>query len=214
MICHKHKGCLPPNNIEFGDITSTDIFPTFIIKGKVENIDNQKIINDCLEFSKIQESVSRSNIGGWQSPVYTLDDFMVQSNIPSVADLTFRAVDFANIVAEEIGTSVYFEDESAHFWININDQFDYNVIHSHPKSDLIVLYYPMVEEDHGNLCLVRTDGCAHITLYENVLNGTMCQVTPEVGYFYAFPSHIMHFVEPNMTEKTRMSISFNMTAMG
>ena len=71
----------------------------------------------------------------------------------------------------------------------------------------------MVEKDHGDLCLVRTDGCAHITLYESVIDGTMHQLSPDVGYFYAFPAHIMHFVQPNMTGETRMSISFNMTAL-
>lgn len=210
---HKHRGCVAPDDISFQDFSVDSIFPTFFHKAKVDNVRNKSIIEECIEFSKIQESNQRSNIGGWQSPVYTLDDLSISLKLPSVADLAFRAVDFANIVAEEMGSSVSFEDHSAHFWININDQYDYNVIHSHPKSDLIVLYYPIVEKEQGDLCLVRSDGSVHISLYDGVDTGTMFETTPEVGYFYAFPSHILHFVQPNMTGKTRMSISFNMTAI-
>lgn len=212
MTTHTHRpfGLSEPEDISFDDISGVDIFPTVLFSCKVCNIDNDLIVEQCFEFSKKNKTVNRSNIGGWQSPVYRMDEISIHNELSSVIDLSYRAIEFSNIVTEDIGSDIIFDKNSPNFWININDERDYNVLHSHPKCDLIVLYYPIIKEKQGELHLLRTDGSLHTSLYEGPNLGHTFSFQPKQGYFYAFPSHILHYVDPNETNEPRMSISYNM----
>jgi uncharacterized protein (TIGR02466 family) len=214
MTSHSHRsfGIPEPDNIEFDEIDGIDIFPTVLFSCKVCNIDNDLIIKQCFDLSENHESVNKSNIGGWQSPVYTTEDISIHGELSSIIDLSYRAIEFSNLIVEDLKSTALFDKRSPHFWININKNKNYNVIHSHPKCDLIVIYYPIIKENQGGLHLVRADGSIHHLLYEGTNYSPEFAFQPKPGYFYAFPSHILHYVDPNESNEPRISISFNMSA--
>lgn len=217
MTNHAHRGAKEPDydSITFDDCVSEIIFPTKVWTAFPNEINNDEIIEDCYVYREKFDSdgVQRSNVGGWQSGVRNLTDAIFRHDLEYIYDIGCRAVKFTNECSKDMGSSCVYELESAHLWVNINSDNDYNVIHSHPKTDIIVVYYPIHEEDMGDLYLVRHDP----SLFLDTFNGTsdMChyEVRLETGLMVAFPAHFLHYVMPNKTGRDRISISFNMCAV-
>jgi uncharacterized protein (TIGR02466 family) len=118
-----------------------------------------------------------------------------------------EAFDFANSVLMIHNTKQKISKMT--WWININPEQSYNVLHSHPKADLSVVYYAQV--DSGELVLMRNDGAMHLELFTKQPMSLRFPVQPEVGRFYAFPAHLLHYVQTNQTKADRISIAYNMT---
>lgn len=177
------------------------IFPSFIRSCKIST-DTNKIKEEIYLIRDNHNSNSYSNRGGYQSPSFKCEEDYDQYE--SLGCLVNNVLDFANNtlreylgLRKEIG---YFT-----FWANINKQYDYNVMHTHPNSDMVGIYYPLLPNDSGSLVLVRTDGSSHTNLglqQKLTLNG-------EEGRLYLFPGDLWHWVEPNISDKDRISISFN-----
>ena len=197
--------------IQLQDLEHNDIFIDRVWKA-FPNIDNDEILRECYDSHNHLPGTNRSNMGGWQSEVRPLTSTVFRGALRNIYDLGCMAVEFANECMRNINSTCEFDIEGAHLWVNMNHDFSYNVIHSHPGADLIVLYYPLYEgQEQGELHLVRTDGCVHVNTY----NGTELAMEHvpniEEGAFIAFPPHLLHYVTPNMSGRDRVSISFNMS---
>lgn len=212
MVSHKHRVNQYRSEIEISDVEAFDIFPTTVWSGRV-NVNNDDVLDECYRLrDKYPDGVNKSNFGGWQSEVYNLDDILTEVDTPVISDLGNKIIFFANKLCEqELNSTRLFEESGTGFWININEQFCYNVLHSHPKCDLIALYYAKIAPSQGNLNLMRNDGSAHTLLYENVEDGGFFKLNAEPGVVYIFPAHVLHYVEPNLVDDTRVSISFNIS---
>ena len=92
--------------------------------------------------------------------------------------------------------------------------------HSHPRQFIAFVYYPLADENCGNLVLMNPN---HLQSYviptsrdENVVenwnefNSTAFRIKPKANCIYAFPSWLTHYVEksPIQTGK-RISIAMN-----
>jgi uncharacterized protein (TIGR02466 family) len=106
-------------------------------------------------------------------------------------------------------------------WANINRFGDYHDAHNHPRAYLSGTYYvkiPTKMETHKSRRDVRP-GC--ITFYDprGAVNMNAIRndpyvdpeytLLPEPGMLLMWPSFIHHFVHPNLSKATRVSISFN-----
>lgn len=106
-------------------------------------------------------------------------------------------------------------------WANINRLGDYHDPHNHPYAYLSGTYYVRVPESRtplNNRSDVRP-GC--ITFYDprGAVNMTAIRDDPQIepeytvspvsGMILMWPSFVMHFVHPNLSEEPRVSISFN-----
>lgn len=211
---HYHGDNTPVNsdNIEFEDFRDEIIFFNKIWTAFPKDIDNEEIIKDCYDAQIHCSSTQRSNAGGWQSEVRPLTDTVFRGTLGYIYDIGVRAVEFANKCSQDLGAEIGFGLEGAHLWMNINSSNDYNVIHSHPHCDLIVIYYALHEENMGDLHLVRNDGSVHVSTFQGLDDAHEYLVEPESGMFVAFPPHLLHYVDPNKLGKDRISISFNMVA--
>ena len=212
---HFHGDSSPPpeEEIKIEDFGSDYIFVDKCWRG-FPHVDNNEIIRDCYDATSHIEGTSRSNMGGWQSEVRPLTSSVFKGTLRYIYDLGSHAVEFANRCIEDLhhDAEAHFTMNSAHLWVNINKDQSYNVLHSHPGADLIVLYYALYEgPEQGELNLVRTDGSNHTQTYQNVPE--VMEYVPDVeqGAFIAFPPHLLHYVTPNVTGRDRMSISFNMS---
>lgn len=115
--------------------------------------------------------------------------------------------EFANIVFDvrELKQRV----KSIDWWININPDQTYNVAHSHPKADLSIVYYAKVDTNAGDLVLMRNDGAMHLELFSKVPQQLRLTISPVVGRLYAFPAHLLHYVQCNESKGDRVSLAFN-----
>ena len=107
-------------------------------------------------------------------------------------------------------------------WGNINRLGDYHDPHNHPYAYLSGTYYirvPAKDDSLKNRADVRP-GC--ITFYDprGSVNMTAIKNDPQVepeftiapkpGMILLWPSFVMHFVHPNLSKESRISISFNL----
>ncbi len=108
-----------------------------------------------------------------------------------------------------------------HAWANINRRGDYHDAHNHPRSYLSGTYYlkiPRSRKTSGQRPDLRP---GHITFYDprpginmNSINKDPYvdpehTVLPNPGDLLMWPAFLNHFVHPNLSDETRISISFN-----
>ena len=106
-------------------------------------------------------------------------------------------------------------------WPNVNRLGDYHDAHNHPGSYLSGTYYlkvPMVKEPMRNRADLRP---SHITFYDPRPGVNMTAIAkdpyvdpeftvlPEPGLLMMWPAFLNHFIHPNLSKDTRVSVSFN-----
>lgn len=154
---------------------------------------------------------SNSNIGGWQSQDYTINDFeefeLLNKYIGNHA--TNLKSDFGLCQSPQI----------ANIWFNINSNKDHNSTHIHPRSFLSAVYYLQVNEGCGDIEFRRNnleefalESLANFQRRTH-LNAITCRYKPLPGNLLIFPSYIQHTVFPNYSNSDRISISFNINAL-
>jgi uncharacterized protein (TIGR02466 family) len=207
---HRDNGGKVIRPAEITNVDIFDIFPTTLFSGNL-NVDNDKVLNECYRM-KIDDPQGnmRSNYKGWQSKLQDLRDPGSWIDYPIISDLSAKAIQFINEIMTELKYDIEFPEDSCCWWSNINDKFSYNVLHSHPKSDLIGVYYPKLSSaDQGEITFIRTDGSIHNDLYTSTDQNCFYKLSAEQAKMYFFPAHLLHYVSPNETDEERVSISFN-----
>jgi uncharacterized protein (TIGR02466 family) len=189
----------------------TPYFPSLILKKEVDDFENIKseLLQWIFEYQKNNQSINRSNIGGWHSTsnIFNYDDFKKYS------DLIKKEVDFCltNILND-------FSFRIFESWINVNGKGDFNLTHTHPESDFsAVLWVSSIGEKSGRLEFENP----HNFEQNKILTKLKPQIRndfnankshwfiPNDGAMIIFPSNLRHMVFPNMTDISRVSISFN-----
>jgi uncharacterized protein (TIGR02466 family) len=170
----------------------------------LEDINNEKIIEESYFFQKKFTSVKKSNFGGWQSPSdwqhKDLKDTEISnllSNIQEMANHIFKVWEI--------------EAKLDNFWININKKHNFNKIHSHPGCVFSGVFYVKCNEKSGNIIFERPDNqgfCIDDSKTNPHRFGTYF-FQPQNKMAIVFPSHLKHYVEPNMSDEDRISIAFN-----
>jgi uncharacterized protein (TIGR02466 family) len=212
MTSHLHKNIIGKviKPAEITNVDVFDIFPTTVFSGNL-NVDNDKVLNECYQM-KIDDpqGVERSNYNGWQSKLQHLEDNNCWLDYPIISDLAAKGIQFINEMMIELKYDVKFREDACCWWTNVNDKFSYNVLHSHPKSDIVGVYYPKISSsDQGEITFVRTDGSLYNDLYSESGDNCFHKLSVEQGKIYFFPAHLLHYVSPNQTNQERVSISFN-----
>ena len=178
----------------FSSYVQEDLF-TFNIKNIKKEILNIKIKN--------KEKIV-SNYGGWQS-----ENFLkINKNFKEL----FNQI---NLSVEKIEKNLNLEKKLIlhNYWCNINYLSCFNRPHSHLGSVISGVYYVSTPKNCGNLIFENYDGNKNIT-YKfvknyNKYNSTKWTVVPKENLCVLFPSYLVHYVEPNLNKKERVSISFN-----
>ncbi len=106
-------------------------------------------------------------------------------------------------------------------WASVNRFGDYHDPHNHPWSYLSGTYYIKMPTGRENLKSRSDVRPGHITLYDPRQGVNMqaikndpyvdpeYTVLPEPGLMMLWPAYIKHFVHPNLSKETRISISYN-----
>ncbi len=186
-------------------------FPTEIW----EEYDHQCIVNNeslakvITNRSLAESSRELSNIGGWQSNDDLAEDVQFTDLISFVRQKLLKVALHNNYIDELKFVIV-------NMWANINEHRDFNKAHLHPNSDWSFAYYVKVTEDSGGIvfCDPRVRRVMRVQDdilidYSNGSQHSIYTVNPLNGKLVIFPSYLEHYVEPNLTQETRISISGN-----
>ena len=100
-------------------------------------------------------------------------------------------------------------------WSIINKKDASNVRHIHSNNYISAAYYVKAPEKSGNIVFHDPRPARvyrhPIAKSPNKLNATINSVKPEPGLLVLFPSYLEHSVNPNLSDKKRIVISFNLS---
>jgi uncharacterized protein (TIGR02466 family) len=184
-----------------------DIFKTSIFQKKIDNNIYKKYFLNILQSLQSNKKNKRniSNVGGFQSISYDkIDNEEILYNVFLNPAKEFAAS--LNPIKEiKLGLSS--------FWINCNNNNDYNLLHNHHGTNISGVYYIKVPKFSGRLVFQNGDFSKFNDDNLDYFNDPnfycryFCPV--EEGDLYLFSSETFHYVEPNRSEQKRISVAFN-----
>ena len=178
-------------------------------------LDNYQSINEQMyDFIKItqskdQEGISKSNIKGWHSK-----DFNMQENEPK------NFIKFILPAIEQVITDMNWEKQKQsininNMWAIINTGGSANLRHQHGNSTISGAYYVRAPKNSGDIVFYDPRPAPVYTypkaLNPNLLNAQVNGISPKEGALVLFPSYLDHSVNENLSNEERIVISFNIT---
>jgi uncharacterized protein (TIGR02466 family) len=143
-----------------------------------------------LELEKNETSIIKSNFGGFQSRDNLNEEPIFQELVET---LTTMAQD-----------SLSKKLRLSELWANVNYYKDFNGAHTHGGYASGV-FYLMTPENCGNLILCNPNVRSDVTPFRT----DNFSIKPQQLACIIFPSWLEHYVEPNLSEEPRISMSFN-----
>ena len=155
--------------------------------------------------SKDTDTPKRSNVGGWQSRTFHLND-----KSDKLHSLLMDCITSLPSLKENI--NIY-----SKAWVNINSPGSLNLQHSHPSCDLSGVLWIKCPDKSGNIFFHSPSGFEtfqEIESYpEDFKNNNNYHHSywfpPIEGRMLIFPSHLEHDVRENLSNEDRISVSFN-----
>ena len=184
-----------------------NIFNTFVYSFKL-NLNLKNLYEYCIEYEKNNKSNNKSGVGSFQSKDLDLNNATVNL-------LANSFLECANFIAYN-NYKIKNKLDLNNFWFNINRYKDFNLEHDHPGSILSGVYYVKTPKNSGDL-IFKNNNNRHFYLPDeclieyNTLNNSSYFLPPQENCLHIFPSWLMHYVEPNLSNEERISFSFNTT---
>jgi uncharacterized protein (TIGR02466 family) len=185
-------------------------FPT-IIYAEDFKLDTNQLAENIIQWSKEDPGVAKTNRNAWHS---TTD----MQNRPEYKPLINELFKMVNQVFEE-----EFLTRGAalgNMWANINPPGGYNQPHVHPNAVFSGVYYVKAPPNSGRLvCQDPRPGiqtCMPDRKKEQVPKHLWrdVRIEPKENRAIMFNSCLWHSVEPNMSNETRISVSYNFIQKG
>lgn len=171
------------------------LFETIILVDNCD-IDNKSILKLANKHRYTEPTVKLSNTG-YQGHNFISDILFeeIKRKMPQRSDHMLK----------------YFEIQA---WLNINNSFDWNDIHSHQDDGVLLsgVYYAKVPQNSGNIRLYDPRTTHTKNLYDKYYNkgkGNYLTIEPKDQMLLFFPPWLPHTVEPNRSGQERISIAFN-----
>ncbi len=159
--------------------------------------------------SKDQQGISKSNIKGWHSK-----DFNMQENEPK------NFIKFILPAIEQVITDMNWEKQKQsininNMWAIINIGGSANLRHQHGNSTISGAYYVRAPKNSGDIVFYDPRPAPVYTypkaVNPNLLNAQVNGISPKEGALVLFPSYLDHSVNENLSNEERIVISFNIT---
>ena len=180
--------------------------PVYVEKLK---LDNKFILQYCKKLKQKDKGIIKSNFGGWHSS-------SLQGKHSKLNNLFNQIEKTAFSFSTQLGKKTPIQLKEV--WININNFKDSNQLHFHPHSFLSGVYYVNFFKNGGNIVFENPAQDVMASNWNlndmkefNTFNSAYYKIVPNTGDLMLFPSWLKHSVEPNMTNKDRVSISFNLS---
>tara|TARA_Y100001970_G_scaffold166351_1_gene203438 strand:- start:2642 stop:3241 length:600 start_codon:yes stop_codon:yes gene_type:complete len=181
----------------------------------IEEITNYEKINDQLEAFINAEKLKnpggtkKSNVNGWHSEEFDLKSDSLKEFINSISATIGKAV---NDMGWDLDTQIV---KITSMWAIVNNKNAFNEKHHHGNSALSAAYYLKADENAGEIVFFdpRQANVFHHPNAKtpNEINAQVKSIKPKTGRLVLFPSYLEHKVNPNLSDKERIVISFNIS---
>ncbi len=176
-------------------------------------LDNYKIVNEQMydyiksEQSKDQAGINKSNIKGWHSKDFNLNE-----------DEPQKFISFILPAIEQVMIDMNWEKQKQtakinNMWAIINTGGAANLRHQHGNSTISGAYYVRAPKNSGDIVFYDPRPApvySHPNVTNpNLLNAQVNGVSPKEGALVLFPSFLDHSVNENLSNNERIVISFN-----
>ena len=192
------------------------IFSNFMGVNILKTINNHSLKTFILALKKKdKEGIIISNYGGWHSKTLSLKENVLKNLLIEIEK---------NLVPFEqtLRLRKEFKLKVTDLWANVSGAGAVHTPHVHNGSILSGVYYVSRPENSGTLRLMNPSLFNHVSLtfmgkVETFTEGptpftsTNMEFKGSQGSLVIFPSHICHYVLPNLSKDVRISISFNTT---
>ena len=187
-----------------------EIFPCSIFVKDLD-LDNQSLEKYALKLkTENQGGEIKSSQGGFHS--FNLPFLKEETLTPLYNEVMNCLDEYKN----HLQFKQNLKNKMDNMWIIINEENDYNMSHIHPGVVFSGVYYINAPENSGNL--VFENPSAGYMQYDwsdeykenfNRLNAETYIYTAITGRLLLFPSWLSHRVSTNLSNKTRIALSFN-----
>ena len=156
--------------------------------------------------------------GGWQSDDLNLIELAEKNE--NFKLLLKHIISVSNEFAKDLG--IKHDIGIANLWINISGKGAYNKSHVHPNSILSGVFYIKTPPSCGNIVFANPNinlihaylNYFHLLENENLEENSVLKhldwiIPPEENKILLFPSWLPHYVDDNLSDEDRISISFN-----
>ena len=186
------------------------LFPTPVWTIK---LDNYKVINEEMykfiksESNKDKIGIKKSNVNGWHSKDFDLNDKNSQ-----------KFISFILPAIENVMLDMNWEKQKQtvkinNMWAIINTGGSTNLRHQHGNSTISGAYYVRAPENCGDIVFYDPRPApvySHPNINgSNFLNAQVNSINPKEGALVLFPSYLDHSVNENLSNEERIVISFN-----
>ncbi len=187
-------------------------FSTPIWASKIKNF--EKVNNEMYEYiialqKKDPLGVFKSNFKGWHSKDFNLKDKEAKKFIEAIKN---NINNLLNDMSWDLKSQSV---KITSMWAIINEKGAWNQKHHHSNSDISAAYYVNAYDNCGDIVFYDPRPARvykyPISTKPNNLNATVNSIKPEPGLLVLFPSYLEHSVNPNMSNKKRIVISFNLS---
>ena len=99
-------------------------------------------------------------------------------------------------------------------WVNSNPVGVSMPIHGHGGTKIAMTYYINADENSGDLLLIDPRNGADWDSEVDIVNGAKFKrVKPKSGKLVFFPAYVLHMVEQNKSNSTRISLTSNLSTI-
>ena len=185
-------------------------FPT-IIYAEDFKLDTNQLAENIIQWSKEDPGVAKTNRNAWHSTT----DMQNRPEYRPLIDELFKMVN--QVFEEEFLTR---GAALGNMWANINPPGGYTQPHVHPNAVFSGVYYVKAPPNSGRLvCQDPRPGiqtCMPDRKKEQVPKHLWrdVRIEPKENRAIMFNSWLWHSVEPNMSNETRISVSYNFIQKG
>ena len=151
--------------------------------------------------------ITKSN--GFQSVIYKHKDFLITNQFINTQ------INSINNYISQYQLRKNHEWNVTGLWFNINPKYSLNNLHTHCNCDFSAVYYIQVPKNSGNIIFENPNAVMlHQGFYQNEFNynefnSNSYEIQPQDNMLILFPSYLPHRVEQNLSDKDRISLSFN-----
>jgi len=189
------------------------IFANFMGGSILKNISNPSLKTFILDLKSKDKGRESSNYGGWQSNDISLKE-------DSLKDLIIETEKNLVSFKEVLCLRKEFKLKISNLWVNVSGTGAVNTPHLHPGSVLSGVYYVTFPPNSGKL-IIMNPNAHHFDIFpfmgktEMFIEKQTAFTTNNLvfsglpGSLVIFPSHLCHYVLPNLSKEARISISFN-----
>ena len=176
-------------------------------------LDNHKEVNERIykyiksAQNKDQLGINKSNVKGWHSKDFDLEDEAPQNFITFILPAIEQVMIDMNWEREKQTVKIN------NMWAIVNTGGSANLRHQHGNSTISGAYYVRAPENSGDIVFYDPRPAAvysHPNVTKpNLLNAQVNGIKPKEGALVLFPSYLDHSVNENLSNSERIVVSFN-----